>query len=114
MDERVFTDLCKRVVVNYVNECLTDAKITEKNVFVVWSSKILQNNKAILSTDLPDGMMYEVTCNGDKGEIYLDAYKKWQNRGYKLNNNSDDGKPDKAEAPDAEEPECESSSKENA
>lgn len=26
-----------------------------------------------------DGMYYEITHNGDKGETYLDAYKKWDN-----------------------------------
>jgi hypothetical protein len=24
-------------------------------------------------------MYYEITHNGDKGETYLDAYKKWEN-----------------------------------
>lgn len=49
------------------------------DVLVVWSCKILQNNKALLSTDVPDGMYYEVTYNGDNKEFYLDAYKKWEN-----------------------------------
>ena len=40
----------------------------------------LQNNKALLSTTLFDGMYYEVTYNGDKHEAYLDAYKKFENR----------------------------------
>ena len=61
----------------------TDKKvITEDDVFVVWSCKTLQNNKALLSTTLPDGMYYEVTYNGDKDEAYIDAYKKWEN--YKI------------------------------
>ena len=50
------------------------------DVFVVWSCKTLQNNKALLSTTLTDGMYYEITYNGDKGEAYLDAYKKFENR----------------------------------
>lgn len=29
--------------------------------------------------DVTDGMYYEITHNGDKGETYLDAYKKWDN-----------------------------------
>ncbi|WP_353960726.1 DUF6275 family protein [Enterococcus faecalis] len=37
-----------------------------------------QNNKALLSTNLFDGMYYEVTFNGDKNELYFDAYKKWK------------------------------------
>ena len=53
--------------------------LTANDVFVVWFCKILQNWKCLLSTTVPDGMYYEVTYNGDKGEAYLDAYKKWQN-----------------------------------
>ena len=41
--------------------------------------KTLQNNKALLSTTLFDGMYYECTYNGDKQEMYIDAYKKWEN-----------------------------------
>lgn len=33
-----------------------------------------------MSTDLHDGMYYELTYNGDKDEWYLDAYKKQENR----------------------------------
>ena len=51
----------------------------EVDVYVVWSCKTLQNSKALLSTTLSDGMYYEVTLNGDKREIYFDAYKKFQN-----------------------------------
>ena len=34
----------------------------------------------MISSTLPDGMYYEVTYNGDKDEMYLDAYKKFENR----------------------------------
>lgn len=54
--------------------------ISEDNVFLVWFSKTLQNNKAILVPDLFDGTLYEVTWNGDKGEGYLDMYEKKENR----------------------------------
>lgn len=54
----------------------------DKDIYVVWFSKTLQNWKALLSTTLPDGMYYEVTYNGDKGECYLDAYKKFDNVTY--------------------------------
>lgn len=33
-----------------------------------------------MPTTLPDGMYYEVTYNGDKKEVYLDAYKKFENQ----------------------------------
>ncbi|WP_036065242.1 DUF6275 family protein [Listeria grandensis] len=85
MDNQDFIDKCKDLVVGYANERLdkTDGeKISEDDVFVVWSCKTLQNSKALLSTTLSDGMYYELTLNGDKGEIYLDAYKKWENIKY--------------------------------
>ena len=41
--------------------------------------KVLQNNKCLLSTTVPDGVYYEFTWNGDKAEGYLDVYKKWEN-----------------------------------
>ena len=50
------------------------------SVFVVWKAKILQNWKYLISSNLNDGMYYEVTYNGDKKEWYLDAYKKFENR----------------------------------
>ena len=50
------------------------------DVYVVWVCKTLQNNKALLSTTLSDGMYFEVTYNGDKKELYFDAYHKLENR----------------------------------
>ena len=72
----------KELVVNYFNdhvEVTDNKKITEDDVFVVWFCKTLQNWKALVSTTVSDGMYYEVTHNGDKGETYLDVYKKWEN-----------------------------------
>lgn len=77
-----FEKVVKAAVVKYVNEKIdkTDnVKISEENVFIVWSCKTLQNNKALASTTLSDGMYYELTYNGDKDELYFDAYKKWEN-----------------------------------
>ena len=78
-----FTEICKENIVNYFNNRSdkTDKfEITEDDVFVVWSCKTLQNYKALLSTTISDGMYYEMTYNGDKEELYMDAYKKWENR----------------------------------
>ena len=80
-------NLCKVIVVNYFNENVhkTDGlRINKDNVFVVWFSKTLQNFKALVSTTVSDGMYYEITYNGDKKEIYLDAYKKWENKCIKV------------------------------
>lgn len=82
MDNKAFIELCKEQIIKYFNEnvCKTDNTIiTKDDVYVVWLCKTLQNNKALLSTTVSDGMYYEVTYNGDKEEIYLDAYKHWQN-----------------------------------
>ena len=70
------------IVVDYFNDHAdkTDnKKITKDDVFIVWSCKTLQNNKALVSTTVSDGMYYEITHNGDKNETYVDAYKKWEN-----------------------------------
>ena len=82
MGNEMFYTLCKQLVREYVREHLdkSDEKIPVFEVFVVWSCKTLQNNKALVSTTLPDGMYYEVTYNGDKQEFYFDAYKKFENR----------------------------------
>ena len=83
MQERDFRSLAIKAVVDYFNSQAdsTDKNghISEDDVFVVWMCKTLQNNKALLSTTVSDGMYYEATYNGDKGEMYLDAYKKWKN-----------------------------------
>nr|DAE00032.1 MAG TPA: hypothetical protein [Siphoviridae sp. ctiMP24] len=87
MNEREFQEQVKKAVVEYTNTHLdkTDSKtITENDVFIVWMCKTLQNNKALASTTLFDGMYYELTYNGDKKEMYLDAYKKWENQCIKL------------------------------
>ena len=85
MNEQDFVKFCKKQILNYTKEHLdkTDGKIiTEDDVYIVWQCKILQNNKALLSTTLFDGMYYEITYNGDNDEAYIDAYKKWEN--YKI------------------------------
>lgn len=85
MSNSEFIQYCIEEVKKYAEEHIdkTD-NVKEFDVYVVWLSKTLQNNKALLSTTLPDGMYYEVTYNGDKQELYLDAYKKFENRCIKL------------------------------
>lgn len=82
-----FMERVKEEVAKYANEHLdkSDGKqITTDDVFIVWYSKSLQNHKALASTTLFDGMYYELTFNGDKSELYLDAYKKWENKCIKI------------------------------
>lgn len=72
----------KELVVNYFNSRRDKSDSSElkvENVYIVWFSKTLQNWKALVSTTVSDGMYYEITYNGDRGESYIDAYKKWKN-----------------------------------
>lgn len=83
MDNRQFEQLCKNTVYTYVMEnihAIDGAKITQDDIYIVWMCKTLQNNKALLSTTIHDWMYYECTYNGDRNELYLDAYKKIENQ----------------------------------
>ena len=82
MTDKEFVTLCKETVRDYTNKHIDKSdniQITADDVFIVWICKTLQNNKALVSTTLTDGMYYEITHNGDKQETYVDAYKKWEN-----------------------------------
>lgn len=76
MDEQALN-----IVSKYIEEHLdkTD-NVTGFEVYMVWKCKALQNWKYLISSNLFDGMYYELTYNGDKKEWYLDAYKKFENR----------------------------------
>lgn len=66
----------------FINKCediLASKGVKRDNIFVVWSCKTLQNNKAILSHTEKGAPLYEITHNGDKNEIYVDIYKKESN-----------------------------------
>ena len=83
MNTEDFVALSKKTIADYFNshkDKTDNAEISDDDVFVVWACKTLQNNKALLSTSVPDGMYYELTYNGDKNQLYLDAYKKWENQ----------------------------------
>ena len=85
MSNEKFIEKCKELVKKYAIEHLDKSdKTPDFSVFVVWSCKTLQNNKALLSTTLLNGMYYELTYNGDKKELYFDAYKKFENRCIKI------------------------------
>jgi hypothetical protein len=77
MNEKEFVSLCKKTVADY-------AGCPEEDVFIVWMCKTLQNSKAMVSTNISDGMYYELTYNGNKGELYVDAYKKQKNFAVKV------------------------------
>lgn len=70
MDELSFIELCRKRIAKYYG--IGDYKT--KDIYVVWLCRIIQNSKALLSTNRPDGLYFECTYNGDKRELYLDVY----------------------------------------
>lgn len=80
MNEKIFRQIAREMVASYSNDKHPDKLVTVGDVYVVWCCKTLQNNKAMLSTDVPDGRYYEITYNGDKQEFYFDAYVKEHNQ----------------------------------
>lgn len=85
VDPDAFLKKAKHIVVEHYNSVTPSAGayrpllITE-DVYIVWFSKTLQNWKALLSTNVSDGLYYELTYNGNKAETYLDVYAKIVNK----------------------------------
>lgn len=74
--------IARQIVVDYFNahrDVTDDFVLSIEDVFVVWFSKTLQNWKALVSTNVSDGMYYEITHDGDRKQTYVDVYKKWEN-----------------------------------
>ena len=80
MTEHDFLKLCRKYIAKYygLNE------YSDEDIYAVWVCKILQNNKALLSTNVSDGKYFECTYNGDKKELYVDEYKLQKNTCYKI------------------------------
>lgn len=72
MDNNRFLEIAKRKVEEYYDGNLLEPP------FIVWSCKILQNNKALLGT-AKNTEYFEITYNGDKKEMYIDVYRKIHN-----------------------------------
>ena len=63
-----------------LNESICSAdRLEPSDMYVVWFSKTLQNWKALVS-GVYIKKYIEVTYNGDKGETYVDVYKKMCNQ----------------------------------
>ena len=81
-----FKETAKELVVKETNNNLDntngiqDNKVKPSDVYVVWYSKTLKNAKMLLGTNVPDGLYFEATLNGDKHEMYFDTYKKIRNQ----------------------------------
>jgi hypothetical protein len=86
MDNNKFETVVKSVVVDFLNHRSEEENVpsaTEQDVFIVWLSKILNNNKALAATyNNKDNFYFEVTYNGATQEVYLDVYTKKMNFSY--------------------------------
>ena len=73
MNNNIFLEKAKKCVEQTTNEVLAE------EMYIVWFCKTLQNWKALVSTDVINGVYWEVTHNGDKNETYVDMYTKTNN-----------------------------------
>lgn len=73
MNNNYFLEQAKKCVEQTTNEVLAE------EMYIVWFCKTLQNWKALVSTDVINGVYWEVTHNGDKNETYVDTYFKSSN-----------------------------------
>lgn len=73
----------RTIVARYYNENRANeeeiSEITLKEVHIVWFAKTLKNWKALVTTDVPDNVYYEITYNGQAKITYVDVYKKTKN-----------------------------------
>lgn len=80
MDSALFLKAVRELVAERFNDRfnlhMPDTRKTKDSVFIAWSCKALQNNKALAGVYGDNGMYYEVTYNGDKKEYYIDEYVK--------------------------------------
>lgn len=86
MNHENFIEKCKEIVREKIENEIADlsGSVPDFRVFVVWSCKILQNSKALVSASLKGAPYFEITLNGDKGEIYVDTYLKKTNECIKV------------------------------
>ena len=58
-----------------IDALVAETHVAKNNVYIVWMCKTLQNNKALLSTNINDGLYWEFTWDGDKDRGYLETKK---------------------------------------
>ena len=77
MTNTTMIETAKQVALDYINS-IKPAQISTyelEDIYVVWFCKTIQNWKALVSTDVVNGMYFEVTYNGNTKEIYIDVYE---------------------------------------
>lgn len=85
MGNTEFEDLVKNLIQKFYKEREDVTLDLEKDIYIAWICKTLQNNKAMASTTELDNRYFEITYNGDKNEVYFDSYVKEENICYLTN-----------------------------
>ena len=76
-----FLKEAKRIIFNKVkneNKVFSHSNVDDV-VYVVWYCWILENQKCLISTTIPDGKYYEITYNKERQEMYIDTYVRSEN-----------------------------------
>ena len=75
-----FIATARQVILDIVRQQLDptdEAKLSIDDIYEVTHSYILGNQKAMISTTLPDGKYYEVTYDKANDLMYVDCYVKY-------------------------------------
>jgi len=81
-DPDKFQKMSRQAVVDNYNshrDAGRSPELTIDAVHVVWFSKTLGSSKAVIASSVVRGLLWEVTFNGHKHELYIDIYKKLNN-----------------------------------
>lgn len=79
------TEKAKQIVKDYIDMLYTSKSENSPNdlpayeILLVWFAKTLKDWRAVITTTLVDGMIYEVMYDGEKNETSLKAYHEIQN-----------------------------------
>lgn len=87
MDGNEFITLARKLVARDYNEnviTLGQELLDWEEVYPVYISRDLQNNKGTFATSRQDMIYYEITRNGDTNQVYVDRYLKSQNKAVDL------------------------------
>lgn len=79
-DPEDHAELAKDLVRRYIEEDGIAPEDAYFDVFLTWFSYTLRSWKAIATTTLGDGIIYEITHSADRNETYLDVYTKIDNK----------------------------------
>lgn len=94
MDGNEFITLARELVARDYNENVVlpgQTLLHWEEVYPVYISRDLQNNKGTFATPRADNIYYEITRNGDTNQAYVDRYTKAQNKAVNLEHWDDYG-----------------------